>query len=462
MTEHKPVRLLTPVGMLGYGYPEDEFWRCVDEGVDAIVVDSGSTDPGPYMLGLGKTLVTDESYIRDLRPMLAAAHERHIPVLISSAGGAGTAAQVEHLIGIIDRIAADAGYTLHIASIFGDVSAETVRQQLADGRIQANIRGELPSADDVVGAEAIVAQMGAEPFTAVLDSGQPVDVIVAGRAYDPAPHAAFLMSRGIEPATAWHVGKILECGGACAEPKGGGVLATVYPDRFELTPMSQGHICTPLSVAAHTLYEKSRPDLLHGPSGVLDITNCSYTQVNDRTVRVSGSVFAPATHPSVKLEGAGIVGYRTTFIGGVRDPILIGQLDDFLDRVVARVGQMHPGLASGLAQVHFHIYGRDAVMGDLEPSTAVPHEVGILGEVTAPTQEQATSICTNIRVGVLHLNYPGQMASAGNFALPLTPMENPIGPVCAFTIYHVMDSVGLDLFPIRYQQVGKELARADL
>jgi len=161
-----------------------------------------------------------------------------------------------------------------------------------------------------------------------------------------------------------------------------------------------------------------------------------------------------------------VVGYRTTFIGGVRDPILIGQLDEFLARVVKLVGGMHPDLASGVAQVKFRIYGRNAVMGDLEPSTQVPHEVGILGEVTAPTQEQATAICTNIRVGVLHLNYPSQIATAGNFALPLTPMENPIGPVCAFTLYHVMDAEGLDLFPISYRHVGtpahdasKEMAR---
>jgi len=99
-------------------------------------------------------------------------------------------------------------------------------------------------------------------------------------------------------------------------------------------------------------------------------------------------------------------------------PILIGQLDDFLDRVVARVGTMHRGLASGKAQAHFHVYGRDGVMGALEPS-----------------------------------------ATAGNFALPLTPTENPIGPVCAFAIYHVMDSAGIDLFPIRHRQVGKDIAR---
>jgi len=461
-----PIRIVTPTGMLGYGYPEADFWRCVDDGVDAIVVDSGSTDPGPYMLGLGKTLVTEESYARDLRPMLRASHERRIPVLISSAGGAGTRAQVDQMVDLIDRLATEDGFALRVASIYGDIPAATVQRRLAAGQVQPNVRGELPSEQDVVGAEAIVAQMGAEPFHAVLDSDEPVDVIVAGRAYDPAPHAAVSIKAGVDPAIAWHMGKILECGGACCEPKGGGVVATVYPDTFELTPMTPGHACTPLSVAAHTLYEKSRPDLLVGPAGVLDISDCSYTAVDERTVRVSGSRFEPSVHPTLKLEGAAIVGYRTTFIGGVRDPILIGQLDEFLARVVKLVGTMHPDLASGVAHVKFRIYGRNAVMGDLEPSTQIPHEVGILGEVTAPTQEQATAICTNIRVGVLHLNYPGQIATAGNFALPLTPMENPIGPVCAFTLYHVMDAEGLDLFPISYRHVGtpahdasKEMAR---
>ena len=37
----------------------------------------------------------------------------------------------------------------------------------------------------------------------------------------------------------------------------------------------------------------------------------------------------------IKLEGASIVGHRTIFIGGIRDPILIGQID--ADGVAQRV-----------------------------------------------------------------------------------------------------------------------------
>lgn len=319
--------------------------------------------------------------------------------------------------------------------------------------MKRDVRGLLPSVQDIEGTEAIVAQMGAEPFAKVLD-GEPVDVIVAGRAYDPAPLAAWAIRRGVDPGIAWHMGKILECGGACAEPKGGGVVATVYADAFELTPMSVKQRCTPISVAAHTMYEKSRPDLLPGPDGVLDVTGCTYTPIDDRTVRVEGSRLQPSSGLTLKLEGASIVGQRAIFIGGVRDPILIGQIEQFLANVKRVAASMYPELASGDARLDFKVYGLNGVMGDVEPSDHVPHEVGVLGEVTAPTQELAKAICSTARVGVLHLGYEGQIATAGNLALPLNPIDIPIGPACKFSVYHVIDAKGLDLFPINHLTVG--------
>ena len=449
-----PTRILTPAGILGYGIAVEDFWACVERGVDLIAIDAGSTDPGPYQLGLGATLVSEESFERDLRPLIQAVGRHGIPLHIGSAGGAGTREQVDDTVALIDRIARDEGFTLRVASIYSDVTPDLVTERLTSGLVKPNVRGELPSASDVESCTAIVAQMGAEPFTALIESPEPPDVIVAGRAYDPAPHAAWAMSRGVRAGIAWHMGKILECGGACCEPKGGGVVATVYEDAFELTPMSPRQVATPLSVAAHTLYEKSRPDLLPGPAGVLDVRECRYEALDERTVRVTGSRHQDADHPSLKLEGAGVVGYRSTFIGGIRDPILIGQIDEFLAGVRRAVSGMHPELTDGTAQLHFHVYGRNGVMGELEPSRAVGHEIGVLGEVTAPTQEKAKAIATITRIAVLHLGYPGQMATAGNLALPLSPMDNPIGPVCAFHLYHVIDAEGLDLFETTVGEVG--------
>ena len=188
---------------------------------------------------------------------------------------------------------------------------------------------------------------------------------------------------------------------------------------------------------------------------MLDLRKSHYEALDERRVRVSGSVFHPSERYSVKLEGAAVIGQRTIFIGGIRDPILIGQLDDFLDQVRERTAAAYPELASGEATMVFHVYGRNAVMGALEPRKhVVGHEVGLLGEVTAATQDLANAICGTARIAVLHLPYPGQLATSGNFAIPLNPPENPIGPVCRFCVYHLMEvETPEELFPIRIVEI---------
>jgi hypothetical protein len=449
------LKILTPVGMLGYGIPEDHFWRGVDLGLDAIIVDSGSTDPGPYQLGLGTMLVTREAYVRDMSLLLRACAERKIQLYVSSAGGPGIDTHVDDMIDIIREISAAKGYRFRLAAIYSSVERGIIHSRLDEGRItECGPAGDLTH-DAIDQATHIVAQMGAEPYARVLQERPDIDIIVSGRSYDPAPYAGLCMRHGIDPGVYWHMGKIVECGANCAEPKGRVIVATVRKDSFDLEPMNPAERCTPASVAAHTLYEKTRPDLLFGPGGMLDLRGARYEALDERRVRVSGSIFVPSEKYSVKLEGAATIGYRTIFIGGIRDPILIGQLDAFLDGVRKRTTATYPELASGEAQMIFHVYGRNGVMGELEPlKHVVPHEVGILGEVTAQSQELANAICSSARITVLHMPYPGQLATAGNFAIPLNPPENPIGPVCKFTVYHLMEiDSAEELFPIRYLEI---------
>jgi hypothetical protein len=35
------LKILTPVGILGYGFSEQVFWGAIEDGVDAIILDSG-------------------------------------------------------------------------------------------------------------------------------------------------------------------------------------------------------------------------------------------------------------------------------------------------------------------------------------------------------------------------------------------------------------------------------------
>lgn len=289
------------------------------------------------------------------------------------------------------------------------------------------------------------------------------DIILGGRSYDPAPFAAFTIYKGADPSTGWHMGKILECGAICALPKGRSIIATVRGTSFDLTPLAPAERCTPQSVAAHTLYEKTRPDRLAGPGGVLHLDGARYEQITPKTIRVSGARFEAGSPYQIKLEGVMQLGYRTIFIGGIRDPILIGQIDEFLERVRKYTQNLFPELdKSDQCRLIYHVYGKNGVMGPLEPTQyqddkPQPHEVAVLGEVVAPTSDLSYTIANNARASILHFAYPGQVATTGNFASPLSPHEQDAGPVFKFSLYHLVD---LDqgeektLFPVTMHTIG--------
>jgi hypothetical protein len=105
-------QISTPVGMLGYGFDEDEFDAAVQyltsfDVPTAIILDSGSTDSGPSKLASGISTSPRSSYKKDLTKLLKALMKFHVPLLISSAGGDGSDAHVDDIIGIITEIIAD-------------------------------------------------------------------------------------------------------------------------------------------------------------------------------------------------------------------------------------------------------------------------------------------------------------------------------------------------------------------
>lgn len=450
------IKILTPVGMLGYGFPAEDYLRGMDRGPDAVILDSGSTDPGPYMLGTGATMVKPRAYVRDLKVILEGIGDKKIPLLIGSSGGAGFDGNVDFIVDTIKELCGQMGLHKKIVKIYSDIPKDLVTEKLKTGKIESCSCSPELTEKDVEESVRIVAQMGMEPILKALRENPDADIFVVGRAYDPSPYAAYCAYRGIDdPGIYWHMGKIMECGAFCCEKKGQVILATVREDSFDLEPMALDNRCTEVTVASHTLYEKTRPDRLPGPGGVLNLDNSKYQQLNDRAVRVWGSKFEESAHYQVKLEGAAVCGYRSNFIGGIRDPILIPQIDKLLPLVKAYAADLYPELKSGEAKVFFHVYGKNAVMEDWEPETnAVPHEIGVLCEVVARTQELASAICSNVRVALLHGPYAGQIATGGNLALPLNPPDNALGPVCRFSVYHLMEvDDPISLFPIKTEEV---------
>ncbi|KAL4915053.1 CoA-transferase family III domain-containing protein [Aspergillus aurantiobrunneus] len=451
--------ILTPNAMLGYGYRAEHFWYGIEKfSPKAIIVDSGSTDGGPYKLGLNKMTCGRESYVRDLTPILQACFYKKIQVLIGSVGGDGSDQHVQEMFEIVQEIAAKEGFSFKIATISAGFNKGLLAERISNKEVSPCGPVEELTADSAEKAIDIVAQMGAEPYLKALESKP--DIILGGRSYDPAPFAAFSIYHGIDPGVAWHMGKIMECGGICAVPKGRSMIATMRHGSFDLTPLSPRERCTPLSVAAHTLYEKTRPDRLPGPGGVLVLDDASYEQLTEKTVRVRGAKFIPSTVYQVKLEGVEKLGYRTIFIGGIRDPILISQIDEFLAEVRGYTQKLFPGLdQSPQCRLIFHFYGRNGTMGPIEPSPVAGHELGILGEVVAPSQELSYTIANNARASILHMPYTDQVSTTGNFASPLSPHETPAGPAFRFNVYHLVNlqkGEEASLFPISLTTIDNE------
>ena len=431
--------ILVPTGMLGYGFPVEWFEKGLARNPDIISIDAGSTDSGPQKLALGEMTCTEEAYHKEMDIVIEAGLRKKIPVFITSCGGDGTNLHVDLFVELAKRIAAKQGKKLRIAVIRSDIDKTLIKKRMAEARVEPC--GYVPelTEKDVDDATVIVAQMGIEPFIDAFDRHGPFDLVLTGRSYDPAPMAAMAIRAGFDPGLSWHVAKIAECGALCAEPAGRVLLATVYRDHFVVEAMNPAEKCKTYSVAAHTLYEKSHPYLLKGPGGTLDLSQCVFEQIDDGRTKVSGSRFIPSEKYTVKLEGACVVGYRSVCVAGIRDPIMIGQIDPVLDSVRELTQSTLPD-EYGQSELIFHVYGKNGVMGELEFDVEhVPLELCVIIEVASPTQAMAKALCNKARTTLLHCPYEGRIATAANIGLPFTPLEIPLGKVCRFNVYHLME-----------------------
>jgi hypothetical protein len=434
-----PIRVLSPTVILGYGFPTASFEAGLALNPDVIAVDAGSSDPGPYYLGAGVSFTDRAAVKRDLRHMLIAGRARSIPVLMGSAGGAGARPHLDWTVEIIREIAREEGLSGRLAVIPSDMDKGALSAALASGDLVALPPGGPAIPADIEDSTHIVAQIGEEPLIAALQAG--ADVVVAGRCYDPSVFAAVPILRGYPRGLALHMGKILECAAIASLPGSGSdcMMGTLDETGFVLETLNPARICTVTSVAAHTLYEKSDPCHLPGPGGELNLTETGFDQIDPARVRVTGSRFEPSDGYFVKLEAARIVGYRTVSIAGVRAPDFIAQLDSILDGVRARVFDNFPDLANGSATLIFRVYGRDGVMGALEPERhKLPHELGLVIEAVADTQDRANTICSFARSTMLHFGYPGRVSTAGNLAFPYSPSDFKAGAVYGFSLYHLV------------------------
>lgn len=420
------MKIVALCGLLGYGYNEESLKIAFSEKVDYLGVDAGSTDPGPYYLGSGKSFTDRSAVKRDLSLALPLALSAGAPFIIGTAGGAGSERHVEWLKEILFEVAEEKGLHFKLGTVYSDVTKEYVLEKLDDGKI-TNMSNLFPLTREAVEqSERIVSQVGIAPFIELLTRG--VDVIISGRACDTAIYAAPCIMRGYDAGLAFHMAKIMECGAMCSEPVAAAdvMQGYIYPDHFELRPANPARRCTVDRVAAHTLYEQSNPYLIYEPDGVCDLTSSRFTQIDERTVSVTGSVFYEAEVKTLKLEGVRCSGYRTISPATIYDPLTIEKFPEIVSTVNAFVKENTKStLEEGSYTVNYK------TTGGKESS------LGVIIDVVGKTQEIADTVCALVRSRMLHCDYDGRKSTAGNLAFPFSPSDIHVGAVYEFSVFHL-------------------------
>ena len=97
--------------------------------------------------------------------------------------------------------------------------------------------------------------------------------------------------------------------------------------------------------------------------------------------------------------------------------------------------------------------GVDATLGSLETGTTVPQEVGVLGIVTADSQDIAHEIGQLLNPYLLH--HPlTQGEEQPTFAFPFSPAETDRGPIYEFCLHHVLPLADpMDAFELEVRDV---------
>jgi len=259
------ITIVTPVGCIGN--------RGVDSNAlehamlhyrpQALAMDAGSMDCGPWYLGAGKEHSPSMNIDYDLEVIIETGLKARIPVIIGSAGGSGGRQHVDTTVERIERIALKHGWHFKLAVVYSDVPNTLLVERARGGDVIPGTKsledGSPLETEEVKASTTIVGMMGVEPIIDALNTG--ADVVLCGRASDAAVIAAFPIWKGFDPALSYHMGDIMECGESAAEeirPTLRGlthnripIIGTMQEDGFILRPALDSLACTPDSCLMH-------------------------------------------------------------------------------------------------------------------------------------------------------------------------------------------------------------------
>lgn len=442
------IRIICPNGHLGFApLKTGSFHLGVEEKPDFIAADSGSDDIGPVPLG-SDTCASPKSWQEhDLEEMLLASRKLNVPMIIGSAGDTGSNSRVDMYVQMIRDLAAKHSLpAFKIGWFYSEVDKEFVRSKIRSGSTIEGLdaRAALTEAE-LDATDRIVAMAGVHPYRKLLEEG--CDVIIGGRSSDSAVFAAPALHKGYDKPEAYYLGKVLECASFCAEPYGAKetVMGSIHEGGVEVTAMHPEQRCTVASVAGHAMYERSNPYHEYVAGGLLDMTHCKYEQVSEKTTRVTGMVFEDATDFRVKLEGSGKVGERFVGMAGIRDPYTIANVDKVIDWAREQVRER---FGDEGWELHYNVFGRDGIMGDMEPNRDKPaHELLIVVQGVAATREMAEEVAITGTRQLFYARLPDVKGTAGGVSFVFDEVL-PASSAYRWTLNHTMSvSDPLELFP---------------
>lgn len=430
------VKVLIPSGALGLGYDRDALAHGITQKPDIIAIDGGSTDSGPHYLGSGTSKYSRNSTKAEWRELMAARAQAGVPLVIGTAGTCGADDAVDWLVEITREIAAETGESLRLAVLKSGQDNQAMVTALNAGRITPLPAAPEISDDLLLDCTNIVALAGAEQIQEALNTG--ADIIIAGRTTDTAIISALPLARGCHAGGAWHGAKIGECGAlATTSPNSGTIMIAFDAEGFTMTPMGADARATPRTVSAHMLYENSDPHILYEPGGYLDVRGATYTALNNREVRVTGSEWIVSDRYTVKLEGARRVGFQTVSLVLVRDARYVENIRTWCDDIQAKCTAKAAARVEGKFGIELRLIGVDATLGPLDTAHRIGTEIGVMGIITAETEALSREVAKMLNPYLLHhpLTEHEEMPT---FAFPFSPPEMPRGAIYEFCLNHVL------------------------
>ncbi|KAK4505744.1 hypothetical protein PRZ48_003709 [Zasmidium cellare] len=384
--------IITPVSNLGYGFDNigvNNLLRqlAANRTPTAIVLNSHFDETGSAAGGsVGLPVGHRASCLRDVRRLLRCVGTHGVPLILNAVS---TNAPQDHLDLVAEMVREAATQNSQSLKMVKVDSSEEQRSPshgtVAQGTSSTGVqRSASPRTIGNI-VQAFLEKAEARPdFEVLLSSSRcrlmpfmAFTSLCLKNTLDQIQAQAASMRGGV-----LHLAKILEEGGVSAIPRCAGAIGTLFSDgSFEVSPVGSRSQCSSISVASHILQPKSRlsvPEV----GGALDLRQASYQTLENRTVRVRGTMLRRVSESERWFEAQARLQrpYRSVYLGRITDALLTTTIDTLLQRIKGYVQAQQPHFPADSWDLIFHVYGRGTP------------EIIVAGEITANSQDIARAM----------------------------------------------------------------------